>query len=192
MSLNRPTEQDIQKLFLEINQLVNQRFMLTTLAVTVFAGVTAWIIPRVAPSQDAPLGAFVFGAALLLLVILFVLFLLAHQLGVMIRTISAYLEVTEVSNWEVAWRRYRKEPYVGYTRPQSTVFLVLGVLAASMPFLLWTVFPFRLEPRAGVTLVVIVGILYVVFVAGISFGNWFNPERDARTRWKALAEQTDA
>jgi hypothetical protein len=40
MSLTGPTTEDIRKIHAEVNQLVNQRFLLTTLGITVYGLVT--------------------------------------------------------------------------------------------------------------------------------------------------------
>ena len=187
MTLAKPTEQDERKLHAEVNQIVNQRFLLTTLAVTVFGVITAWLIPREAPSTPEPLGAFRFAAAVLLETMLFLLFLLGHMLSGMLRTIASYMEVTKASEWEQAWRTFRQRRYLGYTKPQAIVFLALGVLGAGTPFAIWASVPqYNLEPRAGVLLLIGVGLLYLLFVSGMSFFRWFDPEDSARHRWEEL------
>ena len=187
MSLKGPTSEDKQKIHSEVNQIVNQRLLLTTLAVTIFGAMIAWLIPKTPPTQSIPVGGFVYIASVLLTVVLFALFLLSHHLTYMLRLFTTYLDETGSSNWENDWSSYRdKFTYLGYTKPQSLVFLLLGVLSAGFPFLLWAAYRFTLEPRAGAVVVAIIGILYVIFVSGMGLGGWFAKEDDMRLRWKEL------
>jgi hypothetical protein len=61
MPLQGPSQEDERKLHNEINQIVNQRFILTTLALTLFGVLIAWMVPKDAAHQvDADIGAFPF------------------------------------------------------------------------------------------------------------------------------------
>ncbi len=194
MVLKRPNREDKQKIHSEVNQIVNQRLLLTTLAVTIFGAMVAWLIPRIpltqsvpVGGQSVPVGVYVYITSLLLTVVLFALFLLMHHLTCMLRLFTTYLDETDASNWEKDWSSYRdKFSYLGYTKSQSLVFLLLGSLSTGFPFLLWVVYPFTLEPKAGAVVNAIIGILYVVFVSGMGLCGWFAKENDMRCRWKEL------
>jgi hypothetical protein len=187
MSLLRPKPEDIKKLHSEVNQIVNQRLILTTLAVTVFGVMIAWLIPKEPPASGGQVGAFVYLGSVLLVAILFALFLLSHHLTCMLRLFTTYLVLTNASNWEKDWASYRKEfRYLGYTKPQSIVFLFLGPLAAVFPLLLSAAYQLTLEPWILALVDGIVGGLYVVFVAGMGLGNWFAKEEDMQRNWKCL------
>ncbi|QQR75980.1 MAG: hypothetical protein IPJ17_10550 [Holophagales bacterium] len=188
MPIERPKPEDQRKLHAEVNQLVNQRFLLTTLSITLFGALTAWQIPGQTPTATEPLGAFRFVVAWLTVVVLFLLFFLANRLGAAIRTISTYLVVTSASDWERDIERLRQSGgHIGYTKPQAVVFLTLGVLSSAFPFVLWAAFPtYELQPRGGVLITVILGLLYIIFVSGMAYGDWFNPDREAKARWESL------
>lgn len=187
MALKGPTPEDKQKIHSEVNQIVNQRILLTILSVTIFGAMVAWLIPKTSPSQAASVGGFVYIASVLLTVVIFALFLLSHHLTNMLRLFTTYLVETGSSNWENDWSSYRdKFGYFGYTKPQSLVFLILGALSAGFPFLLWAAYPITSEPRVGAVVDAIIGILYLVFVFGIGLRGWFAKESDMRRRWKEL------
>ena len=57
--LQGPSTED-RKLHSEVNQIVNQRFQLATIAITIFGVVVAWLLPRQTPVAGTPLGAFTF------------------------------------------------------------------------------------------------------------------------------------
>ena len=101
-------------------------------------------------------------------VLLFLFFLLSHHLSGMLGIISTYLSVTDKSGWERDWANFRKERHFAYTKAQAIVFIALGFMATLLPFILWAVFPFTLEPKAGTLLVVVSGILYLLFVTGMA------------------------
>jgi len=163
--------------------------MLTTLAVTVFGAMIAWLIPRDLPAQGSALGAFVFIASTLLTLVLFALFLLTHQLTEMLRIFTTYLDETDVSNWEKDWSAYRSQfRYLGYTRPQAMIFLLLGIISSGFPFLLWVAYTVELEPRAGAISCIVIGILYAVFVCGMGLSKWFAKESKIRRKWKKLKD----
>ncbi len=189
MALQGPNAEDIKKIHNEVNQIVHQRLLITTLAVTVFAAMMAWLIPKSPPSLGNDVGAFVFVASTLLTIFLFALFLLMHLLTQMLRIFTTYLDVTDASRWEKDWVAYRARfPYSGYTRPQALIFLLLGIVSAGFPFLLSIVYQAKLEPRAGAILCVVIGGLYVALVSGMGLARWGTKEDEFRRRWKELKD----
>jgi len=190
MALQGPNTEDIKKIHAEVNQIVNQRLVITTLAVTVFAAMIAWLIPKSPPSPGSDIGTFVYIASILLTTVLFALFLLTRLLSQMLRIFTTYLYVTDVSSWEKDWVAYRDRfSYLGYTRPQAIIFLLLGVVAAGFPFLLWAAYPVKLEPRAGAILCAVIGGLYVVLVSGMGLARWGAKEGELRRRWRELKDR---
>jgi hypothetical protein len=186
MALLGPTQEDLRKIHAEVNQLVNQRFLLTTLAITVFGVVIALLVPRTPPTQDGMLGGFVLLLAALLSVLLFALFLLSHLYKGMIRVFTTYLKVTGASNWEKDWGSFRQSPYLGYTKPQTLVFLILNLLTIAYPFLMAWVYNLRLEPRMGLIALLTTGSLTELLMVGMGFWNWWDRERKAEQQWKAI------
>ena len=188
MPLQGPRPEDTQKLNAEVNQLVNQRLALTTLAVTIFGAVVAWLIPQDSSAAGAEVGVFRYSVSVLLTIFLFTLFLLTHHLSSMLRIITTYLAVSDASGWEKDWAEYRKRfpKYLGYTKPQSVIFLMLGVLSAGFPFLIFMAFPISIEPLAGAVVSAILLCSYLIFVAGMGFAGWFTRVKDLKRRWEEI------
>jgi hypothetical protein len=191
MTLHKPTDEDKRKLQLEATQLVNQRFLLGTIAVTAFGVINTWIIPKETPQLGDEVGRFRYLTSIILLIVLFSLFYLMHNLREMLRTISTYLVVTESSGWEIDWKNFKKKVYPSYTRAQTTLFLVLGVLSASVPFILGIAYNLKFDPFDGAYALIIIGIVYIIFLCGMGFGNWFNNECQVEKRWKELDNNPD-
>jgi hypothetical protein len=188
MTLRGPDLEDKRKLHLEVNQIVNQRLTLTTLGVTIFFGVVAWLMPRDSSSVGTEIGVFRYTIFVLLTLVEFALFLLAYYLSSMLRIITTYLVVTGASTWELDWIEYRNKfpQYLGYTKPQSIIFLILGSLSAGFPFLLRIAFSVSLKPKCGVIISVLLLFLYVLFVSGMGFCGWFAREDNLRQQWQTL------
>lgn len=185
--LKKPTPEDIRKLNAEVNQLVNQRHLVTTLAITVFGVISAWMIPRQAPAAGETVGGLVFVGPMLLLVVLFLLFLYSHLLRGMLRVFSTYLEVTGGSNWETDWKNFRQQgPYWGYTKPQTVLFLALGVLSMSWPLAVCLAYSLKLEPLSYFAVTLGMGFAYLISVAGMGFADWGSRENSAQERWERL------
>ena len=111
MPLKRPNLGDVQKLLTrKLNQIVNQRFALTTLAITIFTAFAAWLVPRDSAPNGPEFGLYRYMLLILLLLFEFLIFLLSHHLNSMLRIITVYLEVTDSSHWESDWKRYRDIP----------------------------------------------------------------------------------
>jgi hypothetical protein len=183
--------EDIRKLHAEINQIVNQRFVLTTLAVTVFGVVTAWFIPRLGSASASsgldPGTLYLIGT--LLLILLFLFYAASHFLRATMRTLTIYLEVFELSDWEKHWKQYRgHHDYVGYTRIQTVFFLSLGALAVVVPLAAQRPSVQRLELWVEAA----VFVVYVVLLIGMGYRHWWDHEAVVRERWKALKDKLNA
>lgn len=187
MPLLGPNTHDLQKLHSEVTQIVNQRLLITTLSVTVFGGGIAWFIARDVPSEPTPTGGFIYMAALLLTLVLFLLFLLNHHLTGMLRLMTTYLDEMETSNWERDWKAYRDSFfYWGYTKPQTMVFLFLGLISSMLPFLLIITCPFTVEPIYGAGICLAAAFFYLIVVSGMGWRGWFANEEKFRRHWRRL------
>jgi len=154
----KPNDHDLTKLHAEINQLVNQRFLLTTLAVTVFGASAGWILQK-NRSGEIDVGWFTYGASLLLLFVLAGLFLLHQRLLSQMRIFTTYLLVTKASPWEEHWEKYRQHcegktriPMFReheYTDAQRLVFLLLGFGVFLIPVVVKFGFGLRWNPWEG-------------------------------------------
>jgi hypothetical protein len=185
MPLQRPTDEDKRKLHSEINQIANQRFLLSTLAVTAFGVMTTWAM-RESPTPGSDLGWLRYLASIILLVVLFGLFYLMHRLRATLLIISSYLIKTKSSGWEMDLKRYREEAYASYTKAHTSLFLVLGILAISIPFTIAFAYHLSFVPSFGAIAVALIGGMYIIFLCGMGFGKWFDSESQIKQRWEKL------
>jgi hypothetical protein len=188
MALKGPNDEDRRKLHTEATQLVNQRFLLGTIGVTAFGVITTWIIPKEPPQLGDEVGRFRYLTSVVLLVVLFSLFFLMHKLREMLRTISGYLIETQSSGWEADWRRFKGKPCASYTRAQTWLFLVLGMLSIGVPFIIAFAYNLKFEPIGGAAALIGVGLVYITLLYGLGFADWFNNEEKVAQRWKELNE----
>ncbi|MBA3030226.1 MAG: hypothetical protein FP814_02510 [Desulfobacterium sp.] len=176
-----------RKLHSEINQLVNQRFVLNGAAITLFGVITAWAIPKNQSLPDPNAAKLAFTASILLIILLFALYLVSHLARLTTRTLTTYLIVRGESQWECDWKNYRdKKSYIAYTKSQTLLFLVLGFLSTIAPLIFLSIFKITLNPKEALYALVLFELLYTVFVAGMGFGNWFYPEQDIENRWNEV------
>jgi hypothetical protein len=194
MTLKGPTPEDVHKIHAEVNQLVNQRFTLTTLAVTVFIAGLALLLPRDSSSVGTEVGIYRYSLSILLLLFLLLLFYLAHRLTYVLRTLTTYLDVSGVSGWESDWREYRgRYPwYIDYPQSQSIVFLGLGIIAGCFPFSLGALFRISLCPQFGAVCCGAGLLIYLLLVSCMGFGNFLKKEKRIRQRWQRIKEETES
>jgi len=192
MSLKSPCAEDLRKVHAEITQIVNQRFLITTFAITVFGLIVAWLIPKNTPPVGSDLGLFTFAGSILLILLLLGLYWYSHSLKGMLRIFTSYLLVTEASAWEYDWERYRRTKYFGFTKAQTSIFLLLGILATSFPCFLAGVYSLNLRPQIGLWVDIGVGIIYFVLVLGMGFLGFLNPEPKAKEKWEKLRKEEGA
>jgi hypothetical protein len=192
MSLLGPDDHDKRKIHSEVNQIVNQRLAITTLAITVSIAVVAWLVPKTTPPAGSEIGSFVFIASTLLTLVLLALFFLMHLLSQMLRIFTSYLEVTGKSQWEQDWSKYRDTySYFGYTRSQSIIFLLLGFISAGFPYLLCLAYNAKIEPLAGAITSTTAGAIYLFLVSGMGLIKWGTRESEFKRRWNELKNQTE-
>ena len=103
-----PSDKDVNKLHAEINQLINQRFTLNTVALTITGAMSAYIIPKEEHINSIVAVERSIMGDIVLLLFLCLLVYLSRILYTMLRTFTTYLRVTEKSNWEQDWYEYQK------------------------------------------------------------------------------------
>lgn len=186
MSLSGPNHSDIQKIHAEINQIVNQRFLIMTVAITAFGVITPWLIPRNTPLSGANIGALTAFGSIVLTLLLSILFMFSYLLTRMLRTFTTYLLVTEKSGWEDDWKKYREMKYFGYTKAQTVVFLFLIGLSTFLPLILGVLY--STKPKCSTVLLVgiLIGVPCLIVVAALGFLRCLDPEVKAKTRWEKL------
>lgn len=160
MPLPLPTTEDQRKIHAEVNQLVNQRIWLTTIAVTVFLFITQWQIQKVIPGQKV--GAFIYGASFLLIGVLLAPFILMHLLTYMLRVLTTYLKATDASEWEKSWYSFRHRfGYWGYTKSIALLFMLFIFCSTVFPLLLGYAFSLTIQPVAGLIMCIGFGLLCI-------------------------------
>jgi len=199
MRARGPNADDLRKLHAEATQIVNQKFLITTAAITVFGVLSAQMLSSQAnlPGPGAGVGtggaarqmmlgwAGFLGPALLNVVLLVLLFYSTILAG-MLRVITTYLVETGASAWEGDWALYRRGGHLGYTRAQAVVFLVLSLVAGCYPVAFALVRGVRLGPSGAVTTHIAVAVVTLTVIAGLGLAGWPDLERKPDERWRRL------
>jgi hypothetical protein len=189
MPLKGPEQDDIRKLGNEITQIVHQRFLVTTTAITIFGAAIAWMLPQVPRNVGDPVGPVIFALAVLLEVLLFALYLWNHILKIVLRTFTTYLMVTGKSPWESDWEQYRNRnrKHFGYTKAQTLIFVVLEFMACGFPFLLGPIFSLNsLQPLLGAILCLVLGVVFLLVMLFIGYFKLGDQEAQAKQLWTEL------
>jgi hypothetical protein len=186
MPLRGPTAEDERKLHAEINQIGNQRFILTTLALTLFGILIAWMVPKDTPSPGADVGTFPFIVSAVLSILLFGIYLWSHLLKNTMRVFTYYLVETKKSGWEQDWIEFRRDPHFAHTKPQTLIFLLLNAIGVGFPFLLSWIYSLKISSIAGPITAVGVGVATELMIYLMGFQAVFDAEAKIANRWKRL------
>jgi hypothetical protein len=204
MPLEKTTKEDISKINSEICQIINQRYLLTTFAITTFGIIIAWLIPKTSEGAGANPPIFYYAGSILLIFILSALYVFNYCLKGMVRIFSTYLQVTGSSGWEQNWQTYRDKntkgiinhkyltlkysKYWGYTKAQTVIFLVLGFLAFIFPisiiYFSGPNFQTSVEFWAHLT----ISVVYMIIVLLTGFLGFLDPEKKAMERWNEIKD----
>ncbi len=187
MALKGPTHEDLRKLHAEINQIGNQRFMLTTLALTMSGAVIAWMIPKSAPQVGADAGPFLFAVTAIFSVLLFGIYIWGHLLKNTMRTLTCYLVETGTSGWELDWREFRRDPHYAHTKPQTVIFLLLNPVGCFFPFLLSLAYSLKIAPVMGAVITVAIFSVTEFLIWRMGFRNLWDAESKITKRWKGVS-----
>ena len=186
-----PDSEDQRKLHAEVNQIVNQRFLLSTLAVTLYGAIAAWGLPRSPIPSDTDLGL-PYIAAIILIFVLSMLYAASYDMRSYLRLLTTYLEIAGDSKWERHWAKYRDEnSYFGYTAVQSAFFAILGILTLAYPILVE--YHFRSHVGSRWELNVLIGLLvaYLCLVIGLGFRSTKKLESRLRQRWHDIVTKDE-
>lgn len=187
MALHKITGEDLRKIHGEIAQLINQRFLITTLSITLFGVVTAWILAKAPSTAGQSLGGLVYALSILHVALLLVMFGLQHSLKRMIRVYSTYLVVTEASEWEQDWKTFRAEMnYLGYSKPIAFVYLFLSFAICMLPLGLVEFYDLTFAPLSGLVTFTVVCFTAILIIALLGLGGVADHEKDAERKWKEL------
>lgn len=132
-----PFTTDIDKICCEINDLMDRRFAISTVALTLVLAYLSWIIPQSYESQFAFRTLMYSG--LLLSIIIFSLYMLSRSLHTSVRMFSVYLQVTGASNWESHFKAFRQKNgnRSGIVDNIAYMFFGLIIVSGSLPFLIY-------------------------------------------------------
>jgi hypothetical protein len=186
MSLKGPNDADVQKINDEINQMVNQRHLVTTLAITLVGAGGAWLIPKNIPSSGSNLDAFTFAGSILLLLLLSILYLYTFILRRMIGIFTTYLIVMNSSNWQYDWKNWQrnnKQHYLGNTTAITSVFLGLGILSILYPVIFAIVYSLKFASQIGFLANIVIGLVYL---SSVVITGWWDNETWAKESWEEL------
>ena len=106
----------------------------------------------------------------------------------MLRIYSSYLITTNSSSWESDWKKYRDTypDYKGYTKGQSFIFFLLGLIVTILVLVITIAYSTSNEHRLLVFLNITIAIIYLILIIGMGYSKWFDPEPDAMDRWESL------
>lgn len=191
------SESDLQKLHSEVNQIVTQRFSLTTLAVIVFATICGWASSSF--GKDKPITAgFVTLVDVLILCSLLVIFLYFVLLLGQMRIFTVYIIEKYQSPWETDWQEYRKldgsNEYWGYSKAGRLIFQTLGILSTGFLFILWRIGQESMFPIPHIFWYPLVGLfLYIIVVQLVTkYRHKLLNESKISDDWKRALSSADA
>ena len=178
---------DVAKLHGEINQLVNQRFLLTAGAITAFALLSRGIILR----HDDPSYYLANTAAYAGLgLVLIVLYIQSRKLRTAIRIYSTYLRARNLSLWETDWKNFRDNDKTSYIAKSdlaahNLIFAALSLASLFFGVLLLT-YLYPHEPMFFTCISWSLGVLANAYLFFNVTKYGLNPtyeEEDIRTDW---------
>jgi hypothetical protein len=152
--------EDLRKIHAELNQILNQRFLLVTTAVTVFGAFSALMVPRINDQSWGSLSKaslakvsdvatlakeaamrtqfenFVFIATVVLVAVFALLFYINWTLLKNQNILAAYLRVFGLSPWERDINQFYKTGVAG-TRLYYVAYVFLGILVLLWPYVIF-------------------------------------------------------
>ena len=179
--------EDERKIHAEVTQIAQQRFVLTTVAITMLGVAGGWGLSR---DSHGDLGPPVFWSTALLNVVLCALFLYSLSLLNMLRTLTVYLELNG-SAWEGHWQRYNSGHGVwAYTRSQGAVFFALIFVSSLGAHLLGCAYQTAWPGSVFYAIHIAVGAVSLLVVGAFSFtdrlkNKLINAERK-KARWEKI------
>ncbi|MGD0339992.1 MAG: hypothetical protein ABSB78_14520 [Bacteroidota bacterium] len=189
MTLLRPDVEDKRKIHAEITQISNQRFLMMTVAITIFGITITLLLPKTTPVQGTPVGPLIFFVSTTLVILLFVLYVVSHLLKCSQRVYTTYLIVTKASNFETDWKRYREErkkSYFMYTKPQTIVFIFLNIFTTIFPVVLAMSYSLAIEPVLGLIICLIVGVVTCLLMYLMGYQKLWDLEAGIEKNWTEL------
>jgi hypothetical protein len=178
-------QEDQRKLHSEILQTINQRFLTTTAAVTLFGVVTS------VAAQNARSERLVLLLSAILTTSLFVLYVHSHFLRKATLTLATYLVLRGWSEYEQDLAEYRRQAphkalFGSYTNAQTPIFLALTIAGAALPYLVAFAGERQIEYDCATHAAGIVGLVFAFMIAGMGFRSWFIESEDIEKKWRHI------
>jgi hypothetical protein len=178
--------EDQEKINLEVNQILNQRFLIATAALTLFGGFCALGLQfRPRPERTE---IFYLGFTGLLILLLQMLYLQSFFLRRLHRTYGTYLRLTGGSRWEVDFDRFRRFGYFAYTKSETVLYVSIQFLGSFMPLLFSWIDGRTPDLIAATSAVIAFGVVSSFVMYGMGFYGWLANDIEAEIKWrKALS-----
>jgi hypothetical protein len=196
MSLKGPINKDnadLYKIHNEVAQIVHQRMVNTTFAITLLGIFGIFTVRRPTPPVGSDIDPVLLWSSLLLSCILFIVYMYNCCLVGMLRIFTSYLRVTENSGWEEDWAKYRgKYFYFGYTKAQTIVFVALVAISTFWPSVIAKVYALKIESSIWLFSVnLALGVAFLVIMIFIGSGKLLNIEPNVMKKWQELKNAKD-
>jgi len=175
------TSEDQSKINSEVNQILNQRFTLSTATFTIFAAFSAVLI-QFRPAKGA-VEVYVLGITAVILALIGLFFAQSYFLRQLHRTYGTYLRLAGGSTWETDFNSYRTLGYFAYTKAETILYAVVTVVATSYPFFIAFLDGRDLSLIAATSMLLTSGIFLVIFMLGVGFFNWFDRGIEVAAKW---------
>lgn len=178
-------QEDQRKLNSEILQTINQRFLTTTAAVTLFGVVTSLT------AQQAANERLVLLLSTILVGSLFMLYVHSHFLRRATITLATYLVMRGWSEYEHDLAAYRKQVkdkalFGSYTNAQTPIFLALTGAGAVLPYLVAFAAERPIQHECLTGGVAVGGLLCVCMIGGMGFRGWYIQTADIENKWRKI------
>jgi|GEM_PF-2380695 len=166
-SENKFIAEDIRTVHSEIKQIINQRYSILTISITLLGLFITCItqIDKLGISNLFLEPAYFFGVFFLILLLLLNLY--ARILTKQLMTLSCFLTVQNFSTYEKFWGLYPRTKLTGYSYSQKLYFYILSILIISVCFL----FTLSSESQFTFTNLFTAIISYVAYISILEITN---------------------
>lgn len=182
------------KLFSEINQLINHKFVVTTTGITVFGVFAAFLIPKGEPVANSPSMPLLYAGTAFLSVFLGLLVYWAGTLEIAIDMLSEYLIQRQASEWEVDVKRLFESPIPHGSSYIWTVFAALGAATLAWPFVIEaTIAPQNIgHPSWRHLLMTLCSVIYFVFLGFTAMVRTKKSREKMAAQWNSILSAKDS
>lgn len=175
---------DKDKINSEVNQILHQRFLLSSGTLTLFVGYAAILAQTSLTTRDGR--TFLVISSGVLLLVLCILFTQSYFLRRLQRTYGAYMRLTGASRWEQDFNKFRKLGYFAYTKVEALLYIVLTSLSAVMPFVLLGLQQAQSSNNFDIIILTAFGLFAAIFMTLIAFFDWFGTDIAAEAKWRSV------